>query len=72
MARIHALLRRPKIIRAVETLTYKNIHLDPNTGKVEVDGKIVYLTKKEFLILELFLRAPGKIIDRMELIGKVW
>lgn len=56
VARIHALLRRPQIIRASEILIYKNICLDPNTGRVEVDGKNVYLTKKEALILELFIR----------------
>lgn len=72
LARVHALLRRPRMIRTVEILSYKNIHLNVFEGSVEVDGEIISLSKKEFLILELFLRAPGKIIERSELIRKVW
>lgn len=72
IARVKALLRRPKNIEDMEIITYKNIAITPNTGKVEVAEENIDLTRKEFFMLELFLRKPNRIIDKLELIEKVW
>ena len=37
-----------------------------------LDGTEVKLTKKEFEILALFLKNPGKIFSREEILRRVW
>lgn len=72
VARVKALLRRPKSIEDMETIIHKEITITPSTGKVDVAGRNIDLTRKEFFMLELFLRKPNRIIDKLELIEKVW
>ncbi len=72
VARIQALLRRPKNIVETEVLEYKNIRLTPSTWLVEVNNIPVHLSRKEFFILELLLKSPSEYVDRDEFISKIW
>lgn len=72
IARVQALLRRPKNIVETEVLEYKNIKLIPSSWLVELNNQPIHLSRKEFFILELLMKSPGEYIDREEFISKIW
>ena len=55
-------------------LTYKNIELNLDIIECKIDGKIVNLTKNEFLLLKFFIQPNNlnKVFNRKELIDSVW
>jgi two-component system, OmpR family, alkaline phosphatase synthesis response regulator PhoP len=75
LARIRAMLRRKK--RAAEHAEDKSvvslggIELDPLRHKVLVKGKPVELTFTEFAILDIFLRRPGIVFERYQIVDLV-
>lgn len=74
-ARIKAILRRvnpePKGDRE-KVIVSGDIRLDYNFRRVLVKGQAVELTSKEFDLLELFLRNPGKVYTRENLLDIAW
>jgi two-component system response regulator RegX3 len=46
--------------------------MDVDRHLVTVDGDIVKLPLKEFELLEYFLRNPGRVLTRGQLIDRVW
>lgn len=70
-ARTRALMRRPKETTTAE-FTVEDIVLNPNSKKVYRAGKEIKLTLKEFSILEYFMRNPGQVIMRDQLLDHVW
>ena len=42
------------------------------TGEVQVDGKEINLTAKEFDLLHLFIVNKGKVFSREQLLDTVW
>lgn len=70
-ARIRALSRRGKETQALQ-LTHGQLCLDPSTCQVTYDGKILTLTPKEYMILELFLRNPHRVLTRSDILDKLW
>lgn len=71
LARIRALLRRPEKITG-DILSIDNLILNYKEHKVERNGKNIYLRKKEFLILEYFLKNPGTVLSRSMILDHVW
>jgi DNA-binding response OmpR family regulator len=71
LARIRALLRRPKQSLQTE-ITSGDLVLNTATRKVMIAGKEVPLTLKEFNILEYFIRNPNKVLTRDEVLDHVW
>jgi DNA-binding response OmpR family regulator len=69
MARIHALLRRPRTSRSS---TPTGLDLDLARRRVSVDGVPVELTPIEFAILAWLAREPGVVVSRGELMADVW
>lgn len=70
-ARIKALLRRPTDMVST-TLTFQDIVLDPRDHKVSKGDEEIALTLKEFTVLEYFMRNPGKVVNREELLSHLW
>jgi DNA-binding response OmpR family regulator len=72
-ARIRALLRR---IRPMSTnhakLTFGNLEIVPEEGKVLRDGSELHLTKTEFRLLCELAQNPGRVFSRESLLDKVW
>lgn len=67
-ARIQAAIRRSNSWFDVNNvLQYDDLILDNDMKKVTRNGKIVKLTKKEYQMLELFLRRPNKVITKQEI-----
>jgi DNA-binding response OmpR family regulator len=46
--------------------------LDLRTRRVHVDGRQVELTAREFALAETFLRHPGQVLSREQLLSQVW
>lgn len=71
ISRIKALLRRPsKITNSITKI--KNLEIDKQRQTLKIEGKDIYLTKKEFLLLEYFTDHPGVVVSRNELMEHVW
>jgi two-component system response regulator MprA len=70
LARLRALLRR--IPEAGGPLEYADVILDPNAHLAWRSGARLKLTRTEFALLELFLRAPERVLARSEILVEVW
>jgi DNA-binding response OmpR family regulator len=70
-SRIKALLRRPEKIEDT-ILIHGDIKLNIQTQEVFVRDEKVYLTRKEFAMLELFLMNTDKVISRSKIMEHVW
>src|SRR5690348_13424976 len=71
LARVRALVRRGGAGRT-EMLSYGPVELDRLKHKVQIQGKRLDLTPKEFQLLEHFLLHPEAVQRRTELLEKVW
>ncbi len=71
LARIRALLRRDTGPRPVR-LEAAGVVLDPATRRVEVDGREVALSPREFVLLEALLRAHPRVVSKDSLLDSVW
>ena len=70
-ARLHALLRR-RPLAADERLAAGDIELDPAGFTARRGGRDLALTRREFELLQLFVRHPGEVLDRRRLHEEVW
>ena len=70
-ARLRALTRRTVSERPT-VLAVDGLRLDPATHTVTRDGTAIDLSPKEFSLLETFMRSPGKVLTRTELLEHVW
>jgi DNA-binding response OmpR family regulator len=46
--------------------------LDPRTRRVSCDGRPVELSAREFSLLDAFMRHPGQVLTREQLLSQVW
>ncbi|MGL5824787.1 MAG: response regulator [Nocardioides sp.] len=73
LARIRAVLRRgqePELAPLV--LEAGGIRMDVDRHLVTVNGTAQRLPLKEFELLEFFLRNPGRVLTRGQLIDRIW
>ncbi|STD13550.1 Transcriptional regulatory protein tcrA [Dermatophilus congolensis] len=71
LARLRALVRRGAPARPA-TLMLGDLSLDPSTHRVYRGDKEVRLTAKEFAVLEFFMRHPGQLLTKKQILGGVW
>jgi two-component system OmpR family response regulator len=71
LARLRALARRGSVERPSE-LTVGELRLDPAARRVWRGDTEVALSPKEFSLLELFMRRPGEVLSRLQLIEHAW
>ena len=71
--RVKAVLRRTQREAPVdESLSSGGLVLDRNKHKVTLDGSGVPLTRSEYRLLEILMRAPGRIFLRDELLNHLY
>jgi len=76
LARVKAILRRAH--QSSENgskksiLQFKDLKMDPNKRRVQLNGESIDLTSKEYDLLLLFFSNPGKAYSREELLNDVW
>lgn len=71
VARIKALLRREKKLTGPK-LEVGDLVMDTIAHSVKRAGKAVTLNKKEFALLEYFMRNPGTTLTRSMILEHVW
>jgi two-component system OmpR family response regulator len=71
LARLRALARRPPLERPA-VLEVGDLRLDPATRQVWRGEAEVGLSPKEFAVLETFMRRPGRVLSRFELLEHCW
>jgi len=78
VSRVRAILRRavpPEASAgpgAVRVLAFPGLLVNPDTRRVEADGRRVELTAKEFDLLAAFAGTPDHVFTREELLNTVW
>ncbi len=72
-ARIRAMLRRIRPVgNAHSKLTFGDLQIIPEEGKVMCRGDEVHLTKTEFRLLCELAQNPGRVFSRESLLDKIW
>jgi two-component system, OmpR family, response regulator len=71
LARLRALLRRGARERPA-VLAVGDLTLDPATRRVHRGAEAISLTAKEYALLECFMRHPGQVLSKTDLIEHVW
>ncbi|MGH1431072.1 MAG: response regulator transcription factor [Neptuniibacter sp.] len=77
IARIKAVFRREAALReknipTSEQITVGSLVVDDALHQVELNGKEVDLTSREFSLLKYFAKHPGRVFKRSELLDNVW
>lgn len=73
VARVEAILRRTgKSAQENEVLDVGGIHLDKAAHMVEIDGRSVDLSYKEFELLTYFMENRGIALSREKILNNVW
>ena len=71
LARLRALGRRGGGERPTE-LRVGDLRLDPAARKVRRGEREIELSAKEFAVLEVFMRRPGEVLSRFQLLEHAW
>ena len=71
LARLRALVRRGGVERPTE-LMVDDLRLDPASRRVWRGETEIALSPKEFALLETFMRRPGQVLTRLQLIEHAW
>lgn len=77
LARVRSLLRRRENQPSVDAsdsnkLFFAGVELDDYSKTVKRDGVIILLTATEYRLLELFMKNPGRVLSRMDILENVW
>lgn len=74
LARLKALARRPATYASQSgtLLRVEDLKLDLERKSAIRGDKLIKLSAKEFMLLEYFMRNPGRVIPRAELAEKIW
>jgi two-component system, OmpR family, response regulator MprA len=72
LARIRALLRRSSPSADERPQRFADLELDPVTRDVRRGDRTIELTRTEFLLLELFLLNPKRVLTREVIFDRVW
>jgi two-component system, OmpR family, response regulator len=71
LARLRSLARRPALERPA-VLEVGDLRLDPATRRVWRGEVEIHLSAKEFALLETFMRRPGQVLSRYQLLEHCW
>jgi two-component system, OmpR family, response regulator len=71
LARLRALARRGPVERPTE-LQVGELRLDPASRRTWRGDREIELSAKEFSLLEIFMRRPGEVLSRFQLLEHAW
>ncbi|NLU67687.1 response regulator transcription factor [Streptomyces sp. HNM0574] len=72
LARVRLRLRTAARVPEVTLLRSGDLSLDLRTRRAHAGDRTVDLTAREFVLLELFLRHPGQVLSREQILSHVW
>jgi DNA-binding response OmpR family regulator len=71
LARVRSLVRRQSSVKNT-VLEYRGIRVDLLSHTVQLDGKPIDLTSREYALLEIFMQNQGRILTRTLISEKIW
>ncbi len=71
LARIKAILRRPENIKQ-DTLTFGDLEINRVKFTAKKNGQRIFLSAKEFSLLDYLMQNQGKVVSRQELMEHLW
>lgn len=72
VSRVRAVLRRTQSKDTANILKVGNLTMNTGEHTVFADGKRVRLTLKEYELLKIFMRNPGLVFTRDQLLQSIW
>ncbi|RZQ60550.1 response regulator transcription factor [Amycolatopsis suaedae] len=72
LARVRLRLRSSGAAPELTVLRHNGISLDLRTRRAQTSEGTTDLTAREFSLLELFLRHPGQVLSREQILSHVW
>lgn len=72
LARIRALVRRPRELNNTSTLQFANFTLNTDLHTLTTEFRTVTLSNKETKLLEYLIKNKGQILTREQIIARVW
>lgn len=72
VARLRALSRRPPVVAASEHLHVGDLTLELGSRTVLRGGVPIELSSKETQVLEVFMRSPGLVLTRTQILERAW
>jgi two-component system OmpR family response regulator len=72
LARCQALMRRPSQSTPLSQLTFDDININLLNREVSRSGQKIELQAKEFALLEYFMRSPGVVISKTQILESIW
>jgi two-component system OmpR family response regulator len=72
LARVNALSRRPPAMTEQTLLRVADLSMDLIRRRVTRGGKALELQPREFALLEVLMRADGRVLTRTMLLDRVW
>lgn len=71
-ARIRALLRRPRTMEIMNTVSFSDLILNPFELTLTCKDKLIKLSKKESMLLEYLIINQNQTLTREQIIHRVW
>lgn len=71
-ARTRALMRRAKPSLLEDVIRVGDIEVDSQAFRVKREGELIHLGPTEFRLLDHFVRHPGRVFSREQLLDAVW
>jgi len=72
LARVRATLRRSPTTVGATAIEEGDFRIDLESREVQVKGKVVHLSPKEFDLLLFFVRNASKVLTHRTLLAKIW
>lgn len=72
LARTKVLIKRNQHQNEEDILAFEDLIMNLRSKSVVRDGKNIKLTAREFALLEMLMRNPGKVLSRTEISERVW
>jgi DNA-binding response OmpR family regulator len=72
LARLRALIRRGRQPLLPEQVTLGPLRIDTRSRRVRVRNRDVFLTAKEYALLEFLVRRAGDVVSRADIAEHVW
>lgn len=70
--RINRVLKKSDSVYSEDLIKNGDLVVDLNNYEVFLDGKRILLTFKEYELLKLLIRDPGRVYSRQRILDKVW
>lgn len=74
ISRVRAVLRRygKTMAKSEQTYNIGRLYINPSKHIIEIDGREVVLSYKEYYLLMELVKADGRVAERDKLLSKVW